>query len=207
MTVLVLSEGSLDVSRDPTGERLGAVRILARRALAHYGVNVPDAAIESGFFSRFHSGTTARGHKKRMQATLRDVDLSRKDVTAVVVVVDADGDGASRLRELKAGRDDAKSAGVMIATKSPVGVAVEMVEAWLLGDPNAVTQILDREEGGTNPEGHRDPKNQVLRPWIEEAGKDHRAVYDELAERADIEAVSGRCRSFKRFMKDVEEHS
>lgn len=205
MPVLVLSEGGMDVSRDPFGAVEGAVGILVKRLLAHLGAEIGDAGIEFDFWRRMPSGTTVRGNDKRLALTIGDISRSRRDVSAIVVVIDADGDGPRRLITLKNGRQEAADKGIALADKTSVGVAVEMVEAWLLGDHNEVSRYFNRPEGGRDPEGHTDPK-AVIEEWTDSSEKDLTDAYSELANRCDLTVVANRCASFKKFVEDVKSH-
>jgi hypothetical protein len=195
----------MDVSRDPFGAIRGAVNVLVQRILSEFGVEVGDAGLEFDFWRRFPGNARVRGNDKRLELTIKDIARSRRDVAAIVVVNDADGDGPKRLATLKAGRESANNDGVALAGQTVIGVAVQMVEAWLLGDHNEVARVLSRAEGGRDPEGHSDPK-AVLAEWADAGGKDLLASYDELAKQCKLAVVADRCPSFKKFIEDFRSH-
>lgn len=205
MPVLVLSEGGMDVSRDPFGELQGAIGILTRRALEANGVELGDGGFELGFWSRFPHGQKVRGNDKRLAQTIQDLSASRDDIDAIVVVIDADGDGPARLKKLQKGRSEAENRGDNLAQKTSVGVAIEMVEAWLIGDHNAIVGVLKRSEGGKDPEGHSDPKS-VLAEWIAESDLEVIMAYSELANTCSLDIVAERCASFRKFLADIKGH-
>jgi hypothetical protein len=206
MRILLLSEGGFDVSRDPEGALRGVVAILVKRAMQSLGIRVADAQFEFGFWSKFHNGNLVRGNDKRLTFTITDITNSRPDISAIVVLIDADGDGARRLRSLRAGRAEAEHRGHVLALKTSIGVAVQMVEAWLIADHNAVVRILGRAEGGSDPEGHADPK-AVLAAWIDEAEMEVSDAYAGLANENDLVTLQSRAASFKRFVAELKDRS
>lgn len=67
----------------------------------------------------------------------------RHGCTGTIAVADQDGtQGASRLDDLKNGRSRSHSNGSPVHPIA-VGLAIESIEAWTLGDPQAIAQVLE----------------------------------------------------------------
>lgn len=72
--------------------------------------------------------------------------VKRHGCDGIIAVIDQDGDGA-RIQSLKVGQQRIAS-DVMNSYPVAVGVAIESIEAWTLGDPDAVGTVVNssREE-------------------------------------------------------------
>ena len=139
MRVGFLSEGATELAfapgalGDEAWPRAGALVILVERILGVRGSTEPCAP-------PFPRGAGAGWILKRGAAHLQDV--ARMGASAAVVLVDADGKGAERLRALRALRERAVARNPRLAIPTAVGVAVEKFDAWLLADEMALCRVL-----------------------------------------------------------------
>jgi hypothetical protein len=216
---LLVSEGALDVgasarAADHGDDRRGAVGVLVRRLLEEkLGRDVQDWEIERDVLPRVHQRSeTVSGYPRKVMLAIEEA-RARK-CSAVAIVVDRDRtEGTTRLAQLREGRTLAEQAGNPLAYKAALGVAVEMVEAWLLADEQALNEALrlqpkvdavpDPEglDGGPKTDGY--PK-AVLRKLLEAAPTPGAAPYDEVAERARLEVIERRCpQGFAPFAAEV----
>jgi len=87
-----------------------------------------------------------------------------------------------------------------------VGVAVEMLEAWLISCPNAWRRVFSHPLPPLTkePEQYQHPKNEVVVPFLLQHTK-HRWLSEELAFDLavemgnEIETIKRRCPSFRQF--------
>jgi hypothetical protein len=214
--LLLVSEGVLDVGMagDQGEERRGAVGVLVRRLLEEkFGRDVADWEIESAHLPRTHARSEdVSGYPRKVLLAIEEA--AARGCSSVAIVVDRDRtDGGSRLSELRAGRALAEGQGEPLAYKTALGVAVEMVEAWLLADEQALNEALaltpptaaipdpEQLDGGPRTEAY--PKN-VLRALMKRAGAVAGAPYDEVAARVRIDVLERRCKlGFAPFAAEV----
>ena len=131
---------------------------------------------------------------------------------AVIIVIDRDGPkNAGRIDSLKRGR-----ASLQTTVPSALGVAQEMVESWLLGDPGAwrrafgpdVPPLPPQPEEETKAGGSPRYAKRVFRELVATAQPDTRAgwleLYTTVAHHSDWEALEGNCpKSFAPFAREV----
>lgn len=219
MKILLVSEGALDVGATRGGaehgdERRGAVGVLVRRLLEEkLGREVRDWEIERDVLPRVHDRSdSVSGYPRKVMLAIAAAKERR--CSAVAIVVDRDRtEGTKRLGQLREGRALAEQAGNPLAYKAALGVAVEMVEAWLLADEQALNEafglqpkvaaIPDPEGLDGGPKTDAYPKT-VLRAHLEAARTPCAAPYDEVAERARLDMIERRCpQGFAPFAAEV----
>jgi alkylhydroperoxidase family enzyme len=136
--VLFVGEGRHDIGpADPVTETraaVGTIPVLVRRACPH--VSTESIALAWPALQRL--GTTARGYAGKVAAAAL-VAARKHGCAAVVAVADADGD-KERIDQLNAGAARAKA--VAPNQRTVVGVAVQSIEAWTLGIPDAIAGHL-----------------------------------------------------------------
>ena len=144
MRVLILGEGPTDLGRiglDGSLELEGALPTLVRKLLGGIAPQVP-VDIRAQRMSKIRLfkkriGRSGHGYANKLVALLALKEGREAD--AVIAVVDRDGERHDdRIAELNRGRDELRNA------KKPcaVGVAIEMIEAWLLADEKALRSRL-----------------------------------------------------------------
>lgn len=196
MRVVVLGEGNTDVTVDDWSLRRGALRVFVQRILgAHLGRRIEDSEIRGDRLPRLNSGG---GYPRKVRAA---IDLHSGECNLLVIVVDRDGH-TERLRLLQLGRDDAEVTGNPLAAFTVVGIAQEMIEAWLLADPAALSSILQTRGAESSPEDLPDPKSR-LDELIDSARRAVGETYDELAKRADLQTIRDRCGHFDRLADEI----
>jgi len=91
-----------------------------------------------------------------------------------------------------------------------VGIAVQMLEAWLLAQPHIVESVIwesitqDRHAQCSNPEQITHPKKEIIRPH--NGGSDlNQKQARQIGEHEDFnpEPIAERCPGFARFAQDV----
>jgi hypothetical protein len=215
--LLVVSEGALDVgsgSGDDDGR--GAVSVLLRRVLEEtLGRDIADWEIERDVLPRVHEQSDrVSGYPRKVQLAI--VEARARGCSSVAIVVDRDRtDGGSRLAMLRAGRSLAEAEGQPLAYHTALGVAVEMVEAWLLADEQALNETLglappvprfpDPEQLAGRPGTDTYPKT-IFKGLIKRRTTTSDTPYDDVAARVRIEVIESRCRlGFAAFAEEVRE--
>jgi hypothetical protein len=196
VTILLISEGNTDVTAGTHQERQGATRILVAKMLSEsIGREIDRSEIEGARLPRRHE---AKGYADKVCFAC---DLYEGRVEAMAIVIDRDG-VASRRAELLRGRAQAQLGGTALSYRIAIGVAREMLEAWLVSDTSALATVLDVKGALSDPETYADPKAELAR--LNETAKLPPAdLYDRLAELAGLDAVERRCPSFAEFREDV----
>lgn len=195
MHVVLLSEGNTDVRVGLFAEARGAIAVLLQRLLAA-SLNAPESAVrvEGQRLPRLQSGG---GYERKMRLA---IELYDGKADGLAVVVDRDGnENRDRLRLLEVGR---QSATASLSQRTAIGVAIEMMEAWLLADTGALATILNATGAQPDPETIPNPK-AVMCTLAESAGKKPASCYDELAANCNIQVVRNRCRAFEEFAREV----
>lgn len=194
MRIVLLSEGNSDVAIGDACTR-GAIAILLRRVITEFKRIDPDAVILHG--DRLPRLNRGSGFDRKVRMAIEKYD-GKAD--ALAIVIDRDGpENAVRLELLRAGRDGSARS---FARKTVVGVAVEMMEAWLLADSRALATVLSTAGAQPDPETVRDPKSELTR-LARLVDKRPGDCIDEIARKADLQRVCDRCRSFEEFVKEV----
>ncbi len=202
MRVLLLSEGNTDIRLGPLELPRGAASVLVRRVLEeHLGRHLDEYEIAGGRLPRLHRGS---GFRRKVVQAIR-VSAHDPEVRAIVILIDRDGpENADRLRLLEQGREDAMQPAEGLASRTALGVAVEMIEAWLLADTSALADVLGVEGAVPDPEALRNPKSR-LNSLIDRSSMSSNDVYDALAGGASLHIVAQRCRAFERFRREITE--
>ncbi len=214
--ILFVGEGSTDVGLERTpvrlwlagdtdgpdeGKRRGVVPVLVLRALRE---GMPGAAVEMEAVLTRTRRMHGRGFARKVKAAM--VDAQAAGLDGVVFVIDRDGgSGRARLSEMRDGRAKGEADGFAVPTV--LGMAIEMLEAWLLADETALNHALGITLPGAlpDPEGIADPKaklNEVDDP-AKFAG-DAVARDEAIAEATRLNVVCKRCpRGFRPFHDEV----
>jgi hypothetical protein len=157
MRLLILGEGPTDLGHvrpDGTLELEGALPTLVRRLLAEQVADLEFRCEQFGKDRLFPRGRQIGRSKYGYANKLRGLLALKegREADAIVAVVDRDGErNTDRIGELNAGRDELQKANKPCA----VGVAIEMIEAWLLADEKALCGALGDPdiERQPDPEG------------------------------------------------------
>jgi len=167
--LLVVVEGPSEVVRSSQGFRGVVVRLIGT-------VFGPEAAAALATqYIRHVTPSPRRSQRDAPPPTLTGYALKAWIAASVgdkttaygtVIVVDADGDGAARLEALRSG---AEASGCR--ARVALGVATQMVEAWLLADPTLLGLLLPagkRAEAlwGAKHDGASDYPKHVLRRCV-----------------------------------------
>jgi hypothetical protein len=223
MRIFLLSEGVTDVGRiDPDGSfRTESTLQHLLRKLIHEVA--PDREVE--FFSKRgprlfpkkeRIGRSQHGFANRLIGVLGLKEGREAD--AIVMVVDRDGKrNKDRIVELNKGREAVREA------KKPcaVGVAIEMIEAWLLADEKALRTALEDPSIQRQPdpedldsrdkESEKYPKRKLARLMEQSLGREIARsefpdLYGKIAEAATIHFLQERCPDgFRPFAEQVRE--
>lgn len=213
---LLVGEGPSDLGRklwlDASGVETelvgGAIREFVFRSLEQtYGI--PREAVELESIPLKHIRKHSGGYAGKVRAAMVQADTEGFD--ALVFVMDRDRD-AGRPRELEKGRDAARLKQVTIPTA--IGCCIETVEAWLLADPSAVSEVLgiNSSEIPPNPEtldgkegSGQHPKDVMQRLQHAAPGESNwDEIYQEIAVKADLDRVARHCpRGFKPFLEEL----
>lgn len=149
------------------------------------------------------------GESFRLAAAM--LDARRFEWSAVVWVRDVESNDTdlmrTRLDKLNEGRDRAWQLG---APPAAVGLAMPMMEAWLLGDPQwfqahgVEREVREPEIETRKKESPRYAKAIVERALARSALPADRHGYAQLAEQLDLDAVARSCpRSFLPFLEEL----
>jgi Domain of unknown function (DUF4276) len=222
MRLLILGEGATDLGRigvDGSLEMEGALPILVRKLVDRVAPQVP-VEIRAQQISKIRLfnkriGRSGYGYANKLLALLALKE--GREVEAVIAVVDRDGERHDdRIAELNRGRNELGNANKPCA----VGVAIEMIEAWLLADEKALRIALadtsiqrqpDPETLTTNDEKSDQHPKTRLRRFIEDSpsrenSDDSPDLYAAVARAIDVDVLEHRCpRGFGPFAKQVRE--
>lgn len=209
-----MSEGALDVGMDDGTERRGAVGVLVRRLLEQrFGREVRDWEIETAHLPRTHAHSEeVSGYPRKVLLAIEEAAI--RGCTSVAIVVDRDRTpGGGRLSELRTGLALAEAKGNPLAYKAALGVAVEMVEAWLLADEQALNDALglapptpaipdpERLDGGPRTDTY--PKN-IFKSLVKRGRASAGSPYDDVASRVRLDVLERRCHAgFAPFAAEV----
>jgi len=196
MKVLLFGEGNTDVTTGATRHR-GALAILLARLLEAGG---KQCDVSGARLPRLQRGS---GYPRKVDLAIGQAQAKGAD--AVAVVVDRDGH-AHRLALLREGREAAQQqAGAphaALAWRTAVGVAVEMLEAWLIADTAALAELGHVPGAMPYPESIPNPK-QRLTALLDEVAADAATAYDRIAHAANISEIERRCPAFREFAREV----
>lgn len=202
MQVMLLSEGNTDVTITMHADTQGALRVFVRRILEkEFGRTVTEWEIRGGKLPRLHKRKLG-GFQGKVRQAIIDHSIN-SDISHLGISIDRDGPAnKQRLALLCAGRDVAEQEGYRLASSTALGVAVEMIEAWLLADTKALANILGVSGSTSDPESFSDPKAK-LNELKKESLLSVNEIYDHLAEQADLDVVMKRCPSFEQFVSEI----
>lgn len=197
---MLLSEGNTDVTITTHAVTQGALRVFVRRILAReLKRSIADREIVGGRLPRLQRGG---GYSRKVK---RAIELYSKnaDISHLGIAIDRDGEAnKKRLGLLRSGRDESAKEGHRLALSTALGVAIEMLESWLLADTAALAQVLGVSGSEQNPESIRNPK-ATLNKHKGDNPLSVNEIYDKLAEQADLDVVMKRCPSFAQFVNEV----
>jgi len=217
--VWVCGEGPLDHGRPNVDGQDGALPPLVRQIL---GPDVrlvprPTKARKHGTFGRDRASRAMDkavrglpGNAWRLANLL--LDARREEVVGAVFVHDLDDNGRKAhehaLQQLEQARNRAAELG---APPSAIGVAVPMVEAWLLADPQPFESRDVRLAGLSKPEkqlrrrGGKRYAKDVLRAHLDRAGLPATSEgYGTIAAEVDLDRVAERCPvGFEPFLTEL----
>ena len=142
MRVLFVGEGPHDIGRRDAfnpdeSQRPGVVQVLARKVCSHLADDSP--ALRWSELARFHPDAKKRGFGAKMKAAALIAER-RLGCVGIVCVTDRDRDD-DRVRQIAEGAEALRG-----TTRVASGIAVESVEAWTLGAPEAIAEELGLDE-------------------------------------------------------------
>lgn len=82
-------------------------------------------------------------------------------------------------------------------------VIVEMLEAWLIADPNALQRVVGTKKEFRTPERERDPKGALARLLISRNARYTPETARRIVEEIDLEVLRKRCPRFANFQAAV----
>lgn len=198
---LLVGEGPHDIGRASDDPDSTGVLTELLHTLLEQEAGIPRVAMAFNSHRVKDIRTHGRGLAGKVRAAMALAEIQGAD--AVFVVVDRDGPAnRSRLPELKQGRSDGRAKA--IATPTVVGCAVEAVEAWVLGDAEAVSRVLGVrvDHVPAHPEtlagkrtSGKHPKD-VLRDLIRSSrnsADDLEGVYVRIAQETDVKLLQEKC--------------
>jgi hypothetical protein len=142
---------------------------------------------------------------KKFPGLLRTFEyvINGTPVDMAIVIVDADGKNPleveERLRIKIQGQNYPFPLNVRFYAVS------QAMDAWLLADPTAISAALQSRGGKPVTKSHDDPESlRNPKEWFRKFLTDHKAAYTtelcrEIAQRADLQLLSERCRRFRVF--------
>jgi hypothetical protein len=227
MRVLILGEGPTDLGRtkaDHSFELEGALPLLARKLIEQvdadtridmHGLQWKQMPRRSLAGTR-RVGRSMRGFANKLWGLLGLREGRQAD--AIVAVVDRDGKRhKDRIEELNKGRDELRKANKPCS----VGVAIEMIEAWLLADEEAIRTALNDPSIQRQPDpetlasrkenSDQNPKGRLQRLMERSLGRevpqaDFPGCYAEIAKNANLAILEQRCsEGFQPFAGQVRE--
>ncbi len=145
-----------------------------------------------------------RGYEKKAIGWLKEAQ--KRGYDALVLLVDCD-ENSDRESEIK----NAQNWPLAIGDKHfprAMGVAVEMFDAWIFADEQALSQVVGRTiQTQQDPEKIADPKKHLRLLLQSEASRPPDAeLYSDVAEEIDLERLRLRCpRGFGTFAQRIEE--
>jgi hypothetical protein len=225
MRILILGEGPTDLGLFPEDEGTfdleGPIPVLVRRLLEDKGIHTTLEFHPSLLrkIPRLNPGRKMRpadsisGFENKLRGLL-GLPLGR-GADAIIAVTDRDGEKhKDRILELNKGREHIQEAG----KKCAVGVAIEMIEAWLLADEKALRSALenkniqrqkDPEEIYASDESSNKHPKGLLNHLIHKSPKSDKSIpelFAEIARNIDLEVLIQRCPTgFAPFAQQVQE--
>jgi len=227
MRVLILGEGPTDLGRtkaDHTFELEGALPLLARKLIEQADVETDidmhglqwKQMPRRSLAGACRMGRSMQGFANKLWGLLGLKEGREAD--AIVAVVDRDGKRhKDRIQELNKGRDELRKANKPCA----VGVAIEMIEAWLLADEEALRTALNDPSiqrqpdpetlASRNENSEQNPKGRLQRLMERSLGgeipqADFPACYAEIARNTSLSVLEQRCsEGFQPFAGQVRE--
>jgi hypothetical protein len=196
--LLVVVDGPSEARDDiPGAESPGVVRTIIQQI---FGDEVAkNVAIRYWRHVRLSPQRKARGHVEK--ARVIALEANESTVYGAVLLLDADHDGDTRLRELKEGTS---SSGV--DHRTAIGIAREMVESWLLADVSLRKHPLPSDKqsddlwGAQNDPSSNYPKHVLNRCVLMPREWTHR----DAVEAFDPSRARSQSPSLHAFMAEVE---
>lgn len=200
MKVVLFGEGNTDVTVG-SKDHEGAIGVLLRKILEAAGN--ADVTVIGARLPSLHKMRKTSGYSQKVEGAIAFANLNRAD--AVAIVVDRDGD-KERFGMLQDGRDAARNRVgepyAALALRTALGIAVEMLEAWLIADTRALASLFDVSGAMPDPEKIANPKER-LNELLDEAGLEVTEAYDMIASEADLDVIQRRCPAFADFVREV----
>ncbi len=214
MKVLFVGEGRTDIgaaAQNPAERRAGGpIPVLARKIIQTIDPDCP--AISWRDVARFSPDKQKPGFEYRVAAAIL-VSIRTFDCQATICVTDQDGD-ESRIDAMNRGRERGLSKS-SAEHRCVCGVAIQSIEAWSLGVPDAIASVLNLDESrirGFYPhhrieELHERSGKEEHRPKVlieklaqlQDRGADVE-FREEIAENTDIAKLERACQlGFKPF--------
>lgn len=197
MRIVVLSEGNTDIRVGLHDVVRGVIGVFVQRLLADAKkVDRSEIHIKGDRLPRLNRGGS---FDRKVELA---IGQNEGKCDGMVIVVDRDGErNRGRIQLLESGRSRCRQ---VLAGKTALGVAVEEMEAWLLADTTALADVLGVDGATPDPETLSDPKSH-LAMLAQGSALSVPEYYDQLAGKANIDAIAKRCRAFDRFAREIRE--
>ncbi|VVM06206.1 hypothetical protein MAMC_00990 [Methylacidimicrobium cyclopophantes] len=143
--------------------------------------------------------TVSRGS---LHKAIRILRVEQQNVNSFLWITDAEQEDPNRRRREMERRVEEASLGIPVECV----VAVPMLEAWLLADPNALRSVVGiskREARIEQPERLPGPKDRLERLFSQTNQNYTPEAARRIATELCIEAVSAQCPSFRQLQKAV----
>ncbi len=190
--ILPIVEGKSEVN--------GGIRCLLERII-YEGMTATDVQIATPFRVKRYHVVKAGKLEAAIKTSLRSRAEKGFDVAAIIVLLDGDDDCpvhlAADLNERAAGTTPISTA-VVLAEKA--------IECWILGAKESVRgmcRIRDDATAPENPEAIRYPKYHLSQNMVGNLRYNETDELPKLLARMDLEQCQQRCRSFRKFVKEV----
>jgi hypothetical protein len=222
--ILFVGEGAGDIGREHAAE--GAYRgdlvEITERVLSSAAAQPKAIRFEHRLTLWNAPGVRIRGARRRQEGLPRGftAKLERilavhgEQVDAVVAVVDAGGQGNTRLKQLHEGRREAENQGLPIAYRCAIGVAFQEIEAWLLADDEARRCGFGADVGRRSLKAQPEDIDDIKSFFAELEGQFLAALPDDfdailirkaIVDNMRVDEVARRCpQGFARFKGEVE---
>lgn len=145
-----------------------------------------------------------RGYEKKAIRWL--MEAQKRGYDALILLVDRDGN-RDRESEIKSAQQYPKAIGDKPFPRA-MGVAVEMFDAWIFADEQALSRVVNTTiQTQQAPEGITDPKEHLRLLLQSKVGRTPNAkLYSDVAGELDLERLRSQCPAgFGTFAKRIEE--
>lgn len=220
-TLLFISEGPTDLGSsvfndDLSSEKTGTIATFVKKILSDITHKNIDFNVKTERLARLHhhhkkgNKYVLKGYEKKIHYVMKmlaDPYGKYADCDGIVFVVDQDND-PKRIERLRSGKEQARKIFELQNIRIAVGVAILMIEAWLLADPKAIGLglAIPTPDTSPNPEIIKSPKAYLRSFFKEEDERSTVEKYEAIAQKIDIKKLSNRCKKgFQPFHEEIKD--